>query len=423
MRTSPIPVPSRFVREETIAEGAVASVCRARDLVSGGTVRLVQVRPEQAADAFFLARFGREARLLGTIDHPNVVRVVASGIEQGIPFVATAHVPGQTLAELIRAHGRMAAGEVVGLGRQILAGLGAIHAAGLLHLRLTPRTVLVGDDGVVRITDVGIASLGEAGDVPGRGTAVEVARYLAPELIEGGDVCEATDLYAIATILFEALTGRPPFPGNNPVLVRFAQVHASPPAPSEVAPPGVPPELDAVLLRALDKGSTRRHADAHAMAVALAAIGTESKVDRLIGQTPAREVTPPKPAAEAAVIRPLGSIGTGQTKRVGPRRQAAGGWTWPIAIACAAIMVLIGALAVSLSDDAPANQTSAGVAVDVMGPGHATTASGAAPTPTLRVMRTSGSGELAVPAGNAFRASAGTDAQKQPATQTPQSGG
>src|SRR5262249_53118753 len=150
------------VREETVAAGAVASVSRARDLIGGRIVTLVEVQPGQAADAFFLARFEREASLLATIDHPNVARVVASGIEHGVPYVAIERVSGRYLADLIRERGRFVATEVVALARQILAGLGAIHAAGLLHLRLTPRTILVGDDGVARITDVGIASLSDA---------------------------------------------------------------------------------------------------------------------------------------------------------------------------------------------------------------------------------------------------------------------
>jgi serine/threonine-protein kinase len=407
----PMPPPSRFVREETIAAGAVASISRARDLVGGRMVTLVEVLPEPAADGFFLARFAREARLLAAIDHPNVVRVVASGIEQGVPFVATELVPGQTLAELVRTRGSFTAGEVVGWARQILAGLGAIHSAGLLHLRLTPRTILVGDDGVVRITDVGVASLGDAEERTERREGVEVARYLAPELIEGGDVSEATDLYAVGTILFEALTGRPPFPGDNPVLVRFAQVQALPPVPSQVVTSGVPPELDAAVLRALAKDPTRRYADAQAMAAALPPAQTANGVDRLISQTAAvREIAPRR---TVAALPPAGAwpgdpVRTDRVDRSGRRRQASGGWVWPIALACVAIGLLIGALAVSLSGDAPADEAAVGVSVatrDASQP-TVTTPARQAQSPTARVVRSAGEAGAAAPTGNAFRAPA-----------------
>jgi tRNA A-37 threonylcarbamoyl transferase component Bud32 len=454
-QTPPMPVPSRFVREETIGEGAVASTYRARDLVAGRAVTLVQVRPEQAADAFFLARFAREAHLLATIDHPNVVRVVASGIEHSVPFVATEYVSGRTLAEIVAARGPLAVAEVVGLARQLLAGLGAIHAVGLLHLRLTPRTVLIGDDGVVRLTHVGIASLAGTDDGSERGAAVEVARYLAPELIEGGDVYEGTDLYAVGAILFEALTGRPPFPGDNAVLVRFAQVQAPPPVPSRVVTTGIPPELDAAVLCALAKDPARRYADARAMAAALPAGKAATGADRVMSQRPVgvvappgtstafvwpvclrpgrskqRPDNPPNPSgrstrfvAERAVAgaRPIDAVGSG---RVGRRRQASGEWVWPIVIACVAIGVLIGALAASLSGDAPADEAAAGVSVDAKGSGQptVTTPGLVASTPTARVVRPSNQGEAAVPTGNAFRAQAGAMTKTPRPTKTPKAG-
>jgi serine/threonine-protein kinase len=413
----PVPPPSRFAREEAIAAGAVASISRARDLVDGRIVTLVEVRPEQATDAFFLARFEREACLLATIDHPNVARVVASGIEHGVPYVATERVSGSHLADLVRERGRFTAGEVVGLARQILSGLGAIHAAGLLHLRLTPWTILVGDDGVARITDVGIASLGDAGERAERGAAVQVARYLAPELIEGGDVAEATDLYAVGAILFEALTGQPPFPGDNPVLVRFAQIHALPPVPSQSVTTDIPPELDAVILRALAKDSTRRYLDARAMAAALPSVRSTTGVDRVVGQTmEVAEIASPRIAAEAPVtgVRPIEPSGTVRSEETGRRRQASGGWGWPIVIACVAILVLIGALAASLSGQRPTDQAAAGGATGAKQSLHPTlTTAGPAPSPTVRVVRTSEQRGAVLPTGNAFRS------LTEPATTTP----
>jgi hypothetical protein len=416
-QTPPVPVPSRFVRERTIAEGEVVSVARARDLLTGRAVALVQMRPERAADAFLRARFAREARLLEAIDHPNVVRVIASGIEHGQPFIATEAIAGRTLAEIVRARGPLPAGEAIGLARQMLAGLGAIHAAGLLHLKLTPRTILVGDDGNLRITDIGIASLeGADGDAPG--TAVRVARYLPPELIEGGDVSEATDLYAVGAVLFEVLTGQPPFPGENPVLVRFAHVQAPPPVPSRVVTSDIPPELDAVVVRALAKDPTRRYVDARAMASALPADSTATGVDRVIAQTAMVGAVPPaRSITDRAAASPIGALGVGRIERGGWRRQAAGGWAWPIAIACVAIAILIVALVLTLSGNVRVDDVTAGVAVDARESGQptVTTSGRIAPTPTGGAVRTADEDAAAVSTASAFRAAPG------PAARTPKS--
>ncbi len=285
--------PPRFLREELIAEGALATTYRARDLVTGRRVTLTQLTTEQAADGFSLARFEREVRLLETIDHPNLVRLIASGTEHGVPFVATEYVAGRELAEVLGERGSLSVGEATTIARQVLAGIGAIHAAGLLHLRLTPRSILLGDDGLARITGVGIAGLGAGDDRSDRGAGVAVSRYLAPELIEGGDVCEATDLYAVGAMLFEALTGQPPFPGSNPVLVRFAQLQAPPPVPSQFATTVIQPSLDAVVVRALAKEPGKRFACAEEMAGALVAADAAIRAERVVAGSTTATTSPP----------------------------------------------------------------------------------------------------------------------------------
>jgi hypothetical protein len=399
----PMPPPSRFLREETIVEGAFATTYRARDLVAGRLVTLTQVSAEQAADAFFLTRFEREASLLATIDHPNIVRLIASGTENGVPFVATEHVAGRELADVIGERGAPSVGEATTMARQILAGLGAIHAAGLLHLRLTPRAILLGDDGIARITGVGIAGLAAGDDRSGRGAGVAVTRYLAPELIEGGDVCEATDLYAVGAILFEALTGQPPFPGSNPVLVRFAQLQAPPPVPSQHAATTIPPALDGVVVRALAKESERRFASAEAMAAALVAEDVAIGVERVVEET-TTAISPPLPSGNTGAATPfvesIAPVPLGYPERPARRRQASAGWLWPMIVAGAAIALLIAGLTVSLSGEPSIDEMVAGVStfeeaptrMPTMVPTSTTGAAAVAPataTPTARVIRQS----------------------------------
>jgi serine/threonine-protein kinase len=245
-------------------------------------------------------------------------------------------------------------------------------------------------------------------------------------LIEGGDVCEATDLYAVGAILFEALTGRPPFPGDNPVLVRFAQVQASPPVPSHLVTTAIPAELDAVIVRALAKDPARRYADAQTMAAALVAVKTPTAADRTIGQTMTAGVLPPPRIAverAAPAVRPVDPVGTVRVTRSVGARQASGGWAWPIGIACVAVLVLIAALAANLSGNPPADEAAAGVSVDAKDSGQPamTTLARPALTPTARVLRTSDPGGAVVPTGNAFRAASGPSSKTPPpmTTSTP----
>jgi serine/threonine-protein kinase len=421
----PISPPSRFAPEATLVAGALASTYRARDLVAGRAVTLTLIHPNQEADGFFLARFEREARLLAEIDHPNVARLVACGVENGSLFVAIEHVPGRTLADAIRERGPCGAAEATSMARQILTGLGAIHDAGLLHLRLTPRTIFLGDDGVVRITDVGIASLGADDDSSDRGGAIEGARYLAPELIEGGDVCEATDLYAVGAILFEALTAQPPFPGTNPVLVRFAQLQAPPPIPSQFVATGVPPVLDAVVARALAKNPAHRFSDAQTMANALSMEGANTDIDHVFGQPTVSApllATPQLAERPVPAIRPTEAAGIGRPERSRRRRQDSTGWLWPLAIACAVIALLIGALAASLSGDSPPTQAVAGVSTyEESNPPPPTTPTPAAFTPTPRVLRASNQSAEPAPTRASRKARTSSAAKTPRPTRTPAS--
>lgn len=389
----PLPPPSRFLREETIVEGEFATTYRARDLIAGRPVTLTQVSADQAADAFFVARLEREARLLASIDHPNVVRLVTSGVEQGVPFVACEHVPGRTLAEVIETRGALTVGDATTMARQILAGLGAIHAAGLLHLRLTPKNILLGDDGVARIAGVGIAGLGAAGDRTDRSAGIDETRYLAPELIEGGDVCEATDLYAAGGILFEALTGQPPFPGQNPVLVRFAQLQAPPPVPSQIAMTGIPPALDSVVVRALAKRPDQRFASAEQMAAALARDFVTVEVDHVLAHTAAGAVSVPLAKVETPLFAPPVDVFAPPDGSIPPclrRRQESTGWLWPLVVAVTAIALLIGALTVSLSGEMSVDEMVAGVSTFAADPTkNPENTARPAQTPTARVIRTS----------------------------------
>jgi serine/threonine protein kinase len=387
---------SRFRRDDVIAAGDVATTYRAYDSLTGQPVTLIEFHPDQIVDPSielsFSARFGRESKVLAAINHPNVIRVVAWGNEFGRPFLAIESVSGRTLAEVIRDRGALPPGNAATIIRQILAGLGAIHAAGLLHLKLTSRAVLLGDDGIVRITEVGLTApnaLSFASDAPSK---LDTERYQAPELLSGLDVSEATDLYAVGAITYETLTGQAPFPGANPVLVRFAQMQAAAPIPSRLVTRGIPPALDQFVVRALAKQPVDRYVDSRAMLDALDDVAWQIEATPITAPQPQPSSVPayyddgysprqmPPPVKHQIPVR---SVDLVRPPRVHRARSTNSGWVVPMVIAGLVIAVLIVGLVRNLTSEQPMEAV-AGVSVletTSPSPTASTTAS-----PTARVV-------------------------------------
>lgn len=366
---------SRFRRDDVTVAGDAATRYRAWDGLTGQFVTLIEFHPERivdtAIDRSFSARFARESQVLAAINHPNVNRVVAWGSESDRPFLVVAAPPGRTLAEAIRDQGAFTPTEATSIVRQILAGLGAIHEANLLHLKLTPRTIHIGDDGVIRITDVGLTAtqaLNAAGDATSR---LDSDRYQAPEFLDGLDVSEATDIYAAGAIFYEALTGQAPFPGNNPVLVRYAKMHAAPPVPGRLITWGIPPALDVVIGHALARDVIDRYLDSRAMLDALDEVAWQFEPP--VTMT-APQVTPqashsrddlsahPSWAPPVRYQPPLKSIDLVRPVPMKRARKTNSGWVVPLVIAGLAIAVLGVALVHNLTSEQP-KEAVAGVSV------------------------------------------------------------
>jgi serine/threonine-protein kinase len=259
----------RYALLERIGEGTFAITYRARDLLLDRIVALKLLRPQYAADATFLARFSREARAAAKVNHPNVVHVYDYGTRDDAPYLVLQYVPGHDLKETIRREGARPSEDAVRLAIQLLRGLEAIHREGLVHRDIKPQNVLIGFDQTARVTDFGIAHNPANSLLTGDGTTLGTPSYMAPEQARGEPVTKAADLYAAGVVLFELLTGRLPFTGDNPLVIMLAHVHNTPPAPSDLAPHPIPPALDAIVLRALEKDPKDRYLSAAEMAYAL----------------------------------------------------------------------------------------------------------------------------------------------------------
>ncbi|HXT51546.1 MAG TPA: serine/threonine-protein kinase, partial [Thermoanaerobaculia bacterium] len=263
----------RYQLEQLIGQGGMAVVYRAVDAVLGRTVAVKVIRSAYTEDPHFLERFLQEARLVASLDHPNILPLYDFGEEKGRPYLVLPYLPGGSLAD------RMAGVPqplplVAAWTLQLAGALDAAHARGVLHRDVKPGNVLVTKDGRLMLGDFGIARLAEATTrLTATGMVVGTPIYMAPELARGADASPASDRYALAVMLFEMIAGQPPFLGTNPLSVLHQQVHEPVPSLAErIAAP--PPALDAFLARALAKEPDQRHRTARAMAEELVALLT-----------------------------------------------------------------------------------------------------------------------------------------------------
>lgn len=255
----------RYRIERELGHGGMASVYLAHDQELGRAVAVKLLPPHLAADEVFRARFVREARLAGRLSHPNIARVYDAGETDGRPFIVMEYVPGSSLAET----GQLDADRVMALGVQACAGLQHAHDAGLVHRDIKPANLLVRDDGVLKIVDFGIARAAESTRHTQAGTLLGTAAYLAPEQIAGQDATPAADVYSLGAVLYELLTGRPPYAFGSLAELAAKQAGGAI-TPVRDLEPVVPAELEAAVMHALARDPSFRPASAAELAHELA---------------------------------------------------------------------------------------------------------------------------------------------------------
>ncbi len=264
--------PFDLVRE--IGRGAMGAVHEAIDRRSGERVALKVLWPFLGAEEATRERFRREIRVLSRLSDPHIVAARGGLLEEeGTLLFAMELVEGRDLAEILRVRGPLAIERAVEVARQVLEGLAAAHAQGVVHRDLKPSNILLEPDGEgvrVRLADFGIAQVGDITHLTRTGQVVGSAPYMSPEQCRGEEATGATDLYAAGAILYEMLEGRAPYTGATSMVVIRSHLESPLPRLSDAAGPrGV---LEAVVRRAMAKDPSQRYADAGAMARALAAV-------------------------------------------------------------------------------------------------------------------------------------------------------
>ena len=291
MRRLPALVGGRYEALRLLDEGGHSLVYLARDLRLGRLVALKVLKPELRGDVALVARLEREVRLVAQLSHPNLVTLYDWQADGSGQLAVLEYVSGENLKAYLRRRGRLAPDEAIAIVRQVLAALGAVHAAGIVHRDVKPQNVLlVGDASAsgerdtqptqslqaypsqaypfVKLTDLGIARIvDDPGPTP-LGSAVGTPQYLSPEQAMGQPATPVSDVYAVGALLYELLVGSPPFDGETPLAIVHQQAYVEPRPPRE-AVPGLSPELERVVLRALAKDPAQRYPTAAAFSSAL----------------------------------------------------------------------------------------------------------------------------------------------------------
>ena len=281
MRETPLtrqPTPSAFLAgqrisgryrlEHRIASGGMAEVWQAGDEVLGRHVAVKILHPHLAADQAFVARFRTEAIAAARLHHPAIVAIYDTCHDDGLEAIVMELVRGTTLRDQLDGRSMLDPREVAHIGAEVADALAAAHRAGLVHRDIKPANILLCGDDRVMVTDFGIAKIRDDTDHTQTGTMLGTVKYLAPEQVRSEPVDGRTDIYSLGVVLFECACARPPFSGDNPAATALARLHQRAPRPSQLRPT-IPPGLEAVILRCLERDPADRFQQADDLRAAL----------------------------------------------------------------------------------------------------------------------------------------------------------
>ncbi|MEU9120915.1 serine/threonine-protein kinase [Streptomyces sp. NPDC048506] len=295
-----------YLLQDEIGRGGMAVVYRAQDTELGRTVAVKLLAPEFARDDTFRRRFTHESRVAAAIDHPNIVPVFAAGEAEGLLYIAMRYVPGQDLAALLERDGRLPLETACRIALQVASALDAAHAHELVHRDVKPGNILI-DEGTdsdrpehVYLTDFGLTkrSLSLTGFTR-TGQFVGTLDYVAPEQISSRPVDGRCDVYSLGCVVFEMLTGAPPFRRDDELALLWAHQYDPPPALTELRP-DLPPTVDEVMARSLAKGPEQRYETCRGFVEALRTAGRAPMPEPSDAVAPGHSMTQvdPRPASD-----------------------------------------------------------------------------------------------------------------------------
>jgi hypothetical protein len=297
----------RYVLEEELASGGMGGLWLARDEVLGRQVAVKVLHDRLAGDHALVERFRIEAVAAARLSHPAIVRVFDTGTSDGVSFIVMELVEGQTVAELLKEGGALSPAAAASIIRGVLQALAHAHREGVIHRDVRPGNILIGSADRVKLADFGIAkaAFNEA-DLTTTGNLLGTSRYLSPEQVTGGEVDQRSDLYSVGVVLYELLTGRPPFDAETHMATATIRLTANPAPPGSLRP-GIPRGLEAIVMKALARDPNERFQTAEEMSAALERVapdqgGTRSRPRKGV---PPVEVRPHRPFLRSWFAIPL----------------------------------------------------------------------------------------------------------------------
>ena len=325
---------SHFQVTEKLGEGGMGTVYKAVDLDLDRPVVLKFLLPNLSTDQNAKQRFVQEARAASALDHPNVCTIYEIGeVDGGQVFISMAFYEGDTLLQKI-AEGPLPVDEALDLTAQVARGLAKAHGREIVHRDIKPANVIVTTDGIAKILDFGLAKLSRSPDLTAPGSVVGTLAYMAPEPLMGMPTDHRVDIWSLAAVLYEMITGRPPFQEEYPQALVYSITNESPPLISEFVQ-GVPVAVEALIAKGLEKGADDRYADVGEFLSAIeacrggrsdlpaetAAPGDleNADLDTTVVYEPDVPVAPPAPASASATVSTPG-LGTETPPAAGDRR-------------------------------------------------------------------------------------------------------
>ena len=335
-QSEPTLIGGRYELGELLGRGGMAEVRKGKDQRLGRTVAVKRLRTDLASDATFQARFRREAQSSASLNHPAIVSTYDTGEEMATdgsgvaqPYIVMECVEGRTLRDILREGRKILPERALEITAGVLSALDYSHRAGIIHRDIKPGNVMLTPSGDVKVMDFGIArAISDASSTMTQTAAVVgTAQYLSPEQARGETVDSRSDVYSTGCLLYELLTGRPPFVGDSPVAVAYQHVREQAPPPSDLDDQ-LDPEIDAIVMKSLAKRVEDRYQSAAAM---------KADIERYLSGHPIQAPAVVPPPADTQYVAPVPTEATttlsaGMVPPPGPERPSRGraGW-WVLA--------------------------------------------------------------------------------------------
>ena len=302
---------NRYRLTEQIGMGGMAIVYRAVDLRTGHNVAVKVLRPEYNEDSEFISRFQREAEAASKMTHHNIVNLLDVGMDGDSRYLVMEYVQGKTLKTVIQERGKLSPALAGQITIRILSALEHAHRNGIVHRDIKPQNILVHADGHIKVADFGIARIANSSTLTKGDNVMGSVHYFSPEQAKGEGANATSDIYSTGVVLYEMLTGRVPYDGDNPVAVAMQHLHATP-VPIQNLAPDVPPALVHVCMKAMEKNPSQRYQTARDMAADIRA-ALENRPERPAYPEKELDIQQPKPQIKDENGKPISDTGRNKT--------------------------------------------------------------------------------------------------------------